>query len=287
VQVRADMAGLVAQDVAQPLPNGAASASPGADPARLSAVRAAAPEARVVTGARSAEWLVEGAPTDRTVLAAARAARPAVPTRLAPGLAGRQGDVAGCLAAADRARHRLDRPTRLAERAVGRADADTSATAAIDALLLVGRIVDQAVGTQRFAVLVADRGLADRVAAGTGLGSRLGHAIAAEPLPADGPVQVDDPPAARAGRVADRVRSSVAELVDQPQHRGDRGFGAGSGEQVGSVLQHPGQTLALPGAGNGRGHRLGDLSRPGFVGGSQPCEGRSHASTEEVPGRGP
>jgi hypothetical protein len=29
------------------------------------------------------------------------------------------------------------------------------------------------------------------------------------------------------------------------------------------------------------------LSRPGFVGDSQPCEGRSHASTEEVPGRGP
>jgi hypothetical protein len=29
------------------------------------------------------------------------------------------------------------------------------------------------------------------------------------------------------------------------------------------------------------------VSRPGFVGGSQPCEGRSHASTEEVPGRGP
>jgi cell division protein FtsX len=29
------------------------------------------------------------------------------------------------------------------------------------------------------------------------------------------------------------------------------------------------------------------MSRPGFVGGSQPCEGRSHASTEEVPGRGP
>jgi transposase len=28
-----------------------------------------------------------------------------------------------------------------------------------------------------------------------------------------------------------------------------------------------------------------DLSRPG--GDSQPCEGRSHASTEEVPGRGP
>jgi hypothetical protein len=29
------------------------------------------------------------------------------------------------------------------------------------------------------------------------------------------------------------------------------------------------------------------LSRPGFVGDSQPCEGRSHASTEQVPGRGP
>lgn len=29
------------------------------------------------------------------------------------------------------------------------------------------------------------------------------------------------------------------------------------------------------------------LSRPGFVGDSQPCEGRSHASIEEVPGRGP
>jgi hypothetical protein len=26
------------------------------------------------------------------------------------------------------------------------------------------------------------------------------------------------------------------------------------------------------------------MSRPGFVGDSQPCEGRSHASTEEVPG---
>jgi non-specific serine/threonine protein kinase len=29
------------------------------------------------------------------------------------------------------------------------------------------------------------------------------------------------------------------------------------------------------------------MSRPGFTGGSQPCEGRDHASTEEVPRRGP
>ena len=28
------------------------------------------------------------------------------------------------------------------------------------------------------------------------------------------------------------------------------------------------------------------MSRPGFVGDSQPCEGGSHVSTEEVPGRG-
>jgi RNA-directed DNA polymerase len=36
-----------------------------------------------------------------------------------------------------------------------------------------------------------------------------------------------------------------------------------------------------------RGSPADTVSRPGLVGGSQPCEGRSHASTQEVPGRGP
>ena len=108
-------------------------------------------------------------------------------------------------------------------------------------------------------MLVAGCGLTDRAAARAGLGAVLGSAGAAKPLPADGPVQVDDPLAAGAGGVDDRLRSSIAELVDQPKYRGDRGFGSGSSEQLGLVLQHPGQALTVPGAGHGRRHCHGDL----------------------------
>src|SRR5438552_13769015 len=49
-----------------------------------------------------------------------------------------------------------------------------------------------------------------------------------------------------------------------------------------STMAVLGSLNALPSALNSR-----ILSRPGFVGDSQPCEGRSYASTQEVPGRGP
>ena len=68
---------------------------------------------------------------------------------------------AGAVASADRAGHRLHRPADCTERPVVGADADRAAATAVDAGFLVGRIGDQAVGTQRLAVFVAGGGLAD------------------------------------------------------------------------------------------------------------------------------
>ena len=79
-----------------------------------------------------------------------------------------------------------------------------------------------------------------------------GDAVAARPLPADPPVQRDDPAAAGAGGRTIPVAPASQSSLDQPQHRRDRCLGAGAGEQPGLVLQGPGQLTALPGPGGGR-----------------------------------
>ena len=99
-------------------------------------------------------------------------------------------------------------------------------------------------------MLVPGGRFTDASAAGAGLGPGPGHAVAAEPDPAAWLDQRDRPAAVRARGADDSGGAGVAELVDQPQHRWDRGFSSGPGEQSGPVGQRPGQlvTLSLPGA---------------------------------------
>jgi hypothetical protein len=155
-----------------------------------------------------------------------------------------------------------------AERSVGCSNLDRSTSAALDACFAVGGVGDQAVGAQRSPLLVAGRGLADRPAPATGLGAGLGGAVAAQPLPVDSPVQVNDSTAARAGRADYRARFGGAQGVDKAQDRPCRCISAGAGEQLGPVLQRPGKLMAVPGPRGRQPHRCGgDVARQRRVGG--------------------
>jgi hypothetical protein len=59
----------------------------------------------------------------------------------------------------------------------------------------------------------------------------------------------------------------------------------GEGKAVDAEMPRRRCLQAIGVSGDGQQDELGgDMSRPGFVGDSQPCEGRSHASSEEVSG---
>src|SRR5258708_17444638 len=169
-KARADFAGLVAEHLTQSPAGGAPGAPAGVDPAGFAAGRAAGPEAGIGSGAGGAQGLGPGAAPDAARLAAARAACPALLPGPAPWLAGGLRGHARSLPPADAAGRGLPGAAAGAERAVGRADADRPPATAAGAGLLVGRVGDQAVRTQRPAVLVTGRGLADGPAAGAGLG---------------------------------------------------------------------------------------------------------------------
>ena len=185
-KARADFAGLVTEQFTQPAAGGAPGAPAGVDPAGFAAGRAAGPEAGIGTGAGRAERLGPGAAPDAAGPAASRAVCPALLAGPAPWLAGGLRGHARGLFAADTAGRDLPGAAAGAERAAGRADADRPPATAAGAGLLVGRVDDQAVRTQRPAVLVADRCLADGPAAGARLGPGPGHAVAAEPDPVAG-----------------------------------------------------------------------------------------------------
>ena len=150
-----------AEQLMQPVPDGAAGAPAGVDPPGLAAAGAGAPEPGIGTGAGRAERFGPGAAADPGSLSASRAAGPALPAGFAPRLAGRLGHIARRVAAADRAGHRRDRRAGRAQRPVRGADADRAAPAAPGADFLVGRVGDQAVRAQRPAVLVTDSDLLD------------------------------------------------------------------------------------------------------------------------------
>src|SRR6266516_1297082 len=237
LQAGADVTGLAAQQLTQPLRVGAAGAPAGVDPAGLPAAGAAAPEPGIGARARRAQGLGPGAAADPGDLAAAAAPGPALLACFAPRLAGRLGQVARCVAAADRAGHRRDRRAGRAQRPVRGADADRAAPAAPGADFLVGRVHDQAVRAQRPAVLVADGDLLDGSAPCARLEAGPGDAAAARALPADPPVPIYEAAAPREWRPDNPGGAGVAELADQPQHGWDRRPGARSGEQSGLVLQ--------------------------------------------------
>ncbi len=241
--------------------DGAASAPPVVEASGLAAAGATAPGV-VGPGAQRAQRLVDCSAAQRSDLAATSAADPPLLAREAPGLVGGLGDHARCGPPADRASQHGARYALATQRPVVGADGDRSTSTALDACFTVGGIGDQAVGAQRSPLLVAGRGLADRPAPGAGLRAGFGGAVAAQPLPVDSPVQVNDSTAARAGRSDYRARSGVAQAVDKAQDRPDRCFGPGAGKQLGPVLQRPRKLMTVPGPGSRQPHRCsGDVGR--------------------------
>jgi hypothetical protein len=262
-----DGAGVVGEQLVQAFRDGAASAPPVVEPSGLAAAGATAPGV-VGPGAQRAQRLVDCSAAQRSDLAATSAADPPLLAREAPGCVGGLGDHARCGPPADRARQHGARYALATQRSVGCSNLDRSTSTALDACFAVGGIGDQAVGAQRSPLLVAGRGFADRPAPGAGLGAGFGGAVAAQPLPVDSPVQVNDSTAAGAGRAHYRACSGVAQGVDKAQDRPDRCFGAGTGEQLGPVLQRPGKLMTVPGPGGRQPHRCGgDVARQGRVGG--------------------
>lgn len=265
--VSGDGAGVVGEQFVEAPRDGAASAPPAVEPSGLGAAGATAPGV-VGPGAQRAQWLVDCSAAQRSDLAATSVADPPLLAREAPGLAGGPGDYARRGPPADRAPHDGVRYALAAQRSVVGADGDRSTSTAHDAGFAVGGIGDQAVGAQRSPVLVPGRGLADRPAPAARLGAGLGGAVAAQPLPIDSPVQVNDSTAAGAGRADYRGASGLAQRVDEAQDRPCRCCGAGAGEQLGRVLQRPGKLMTVPGPGGGQPHRCGgDVGRQGRVGG--------------------
>ena len=227
---------VVAEKLVQALVDGAASAPAGVDATGLAAARAAAPELGVGSGAGGAQRLVASAAADRADLAAAGAAAPAL-------LAGDDTTVSRWLWRSRRARRvRRSRrsgrrgPAVLAQRPVGCADGDRPAASALEAGLVVGRIGDQAVGTQRrpCSSRVAASRMAPQRAHGWArdLAMQLRHSHRpsirrcrwmTRSQRGQGGRTIACAPASRAGR------SAAAPSTDASARR--------SGEQLGSVLQ--------------------------------------------------
>ena len=254
-------AGAVAQEFFQALQQGAAGAPAGQVLGAGTASRAGMPEGRVRPGAGRAERAGERPAADQPDAAADGAACAPFLAGAAPRLAGDLGNLGGSQPRADRADHRLGRPAARAQRAAGGPDADDAPPGAADTRFQVGGVGGQAVGTQRPPVPVAGGRLADDAAARACLGAGPGHAVTAEPHPVAWLDQGDDPPAVRAGGADDPLRPGVGERADQPEHRRDWRSRAGSGEQLGVILQRPRQPPELPGAGRGGMH--GGRDRPG------------------------
>lgn len=208
-------------------------------------MRAVVPEVGVRAGAGRAEGFVEGATADLGVHPAATAAPPALPAGLTPRLAGRLGDHTGCLFAANSAGQGLGWHAAAAQRTARGSKADRAAPTAGCAGLLVDWVGDQAVRTQRLAMLIAGGRFSDCSAARAGLGARFGHAVAAQPLPIDAAVQRDHPVAARTGRACDRLGADLMELVDKPQHARRGSSRTVPSEQVRVVFEDPGQSPQL------------------------------------------
>ena len=191
-----------------------------------------------------------------------RCTGPALPAGVAPRLPGEVGDLAGRRALTDRAGPGRHRPARRAQRSGGGADADRAPPPAAKAGLLVGGVSGQTVGTQRFPVFVAGRCLPPGAAPRAGFGAGLGHAVAAQPQPVAWFDQRDHPAAVRAAGAHDTAGAGRDQGVDEPQHRGHAGVGAGPGEQVGPVLHGPRQLVSAVDPG-GRRRRSRRSPRPG------------------------
>ena len=165
-QLGPDAAGAVVEQLPQALVQGApGAAARGAEPLEAAAGHARRLRERARGQACRAQRGINSAAADGADLAAPGAAGPALPAGRAPGLASRGGDRAGHRPAADRAVHDLPGPAAPAQRPVSGAGGDAAAPAAGNAVLQVGRVVDQAVRAQRPAVGIPGGGLAGAAAA--------------------------------------------------------------------------------------------------------------------------
>ena len=252
LQVGADLAGLVAEQLAQPLLEAAAGAPAGVDAAGLPAAGAAAPEPGVGAGAGRAERLVAGAAADRAAWPQPRAAGPALLAGPAPRLAGGLGD---------HARARARRRSRRSASCTGRQCRHSGPSGV---RTLTGRRRPQPTQVSWLAGSVirqfghSGRPCSSRVAASRtaphraqGWARDLATQLRHEPLPVDPPVQADDPAAAGAGRPDDpgrrrrrARRSAAAPTATRRLRRPRRSAGSGWSSQG------PGQPAALPGPGS-------------------------------------
>src|SRR5205823_6087782 len=159
----------------------AAAAAAAAEDGEFAAPGAGLPEGRR-TGAGRTERRVEGSTPDEPNLAATRAVCTPASASVTPRFVGGGGDDGAGGAAADRAGQHRVRPARGTQRSVRGSGADRAATPAGDAPFVVRRVGNEAVGTQRPAVLVAAGGFSDDTAPRAGLRAGFGHAVAAVPL---------------------------------------------------------------------------------------------------------
>lgn len=146
----------------------------------LTASRAAIREFRVGAKAFGAQRFLTRAATDRRHHTAPGASRPPRLAGVTPRLSGGAGDLTKPCATADPACHCLAGTALLAPRPLQCACGDPSAPAAADAVLQVGRVVDEAVRAERSGFGVTG----GRLAGGSAAGARH-RFVAGEAVPAD------------------------------------------------------------------------------------------------------
>lgn len=258
LQLRADLAGMVCEQLPEPLVHNAAVAWTGpVQPGGLTAARAGAPKRGIRPGADGAARLGAGAATHRLDLAAANTSSPALLAGLAPRLVGRRGDPARRLAAADRARHRLHRPTRRAQRPSGvRTLTGRRCAQPTQVSWLAGSVIRQYGHNGR---PCSSRMAASRTTPHREQGSALDLAtqLRHSRTPSRGLTSViirrQCGQGGRTTLVAPPSQSlSISRSTEgpAPQRR--------AGEQFGPVLQRPRELIALPGLGHRRVHRSDD-----------------------------
>ncbi len=166
LQLGRDGAGVVSEEVVEPLLERAAAAGAGCgQPFGLTAGRAGAPEFGGRLRAWAADGDVDGAGVDVPEASADGAVHLSLVAPAAAGLPGQLREHAGPRPAADRADQRGQGAAVGADRPVGSPGADHAPLAADDAGLQVGGVHDQALRTQRSTLGIARGGLAPGAAA--------------------------------------------------------------------------------------------------------------------------
>jgi hypothetical protein len=200
-------------------------------------------------GAVLAAWLGAGARDDGRRLSARTASCSVVLAVWAPRPPGDSGCAARSFLTADRASRDRQGRAAPADRPVRCSEADRASSTAVEADFEVVRVGDQAVRTQRPTVAVTGRRFATRPAACAFLDAGVRDTGAADPLPIEGFVDLDDAMAPRTRRQDDAAYTRGVKRVDQ---RHDRAHGremTGTGEQLGLGFQRPADLSLVRGPG--------------------------------------